>query len=157
MKKFSFFSNSFGFTLIEVILVVAVVFTLLGFITINLPSAQRKTNLNSATQTLLADLNSQKIRAMVGDGGQSASPSAYGIHFGTIYYSLFKGSFVSSESADLTVDLPSNLQFQTTGDVTFSEITGELASPKSLTIIDTTSSDSQTLQLNIYGVVTQIN
>src|SRR5579862_4938386 len=118
MKKiFSYFQasksvyNSKGFTAIEIILVMSIVAILLGLVTVNLFKFQHKSQLSATVASFLADYKEQQIKAMVGDTSGTATPAAYGVHFETTSYTLFRGSYGTT---NFTVNLPGGTQFSTT-------------------------------------------
>ena len=100
----------FGFTLIELLVVIGIFTILSGYATINLLKPQTKASVDSATTTLVSDLRSQQLKAMVGDTEGAASAQPHGIFFETNRYTLFKGlSYSPSDSANFVVNLETNV------------------------------------------------
>lgn len=158
MRKSKLPTSSLGLTLIELMLVVSILAILIGFITINLTSAQHKASISTTVQTVIADLNSQKIKAMVGDIESGTNAGPYGIHFDASQYVLFYSSTYSPlDPRNFEVLLSENLEFTTLTDVVFSQIEGELPLSTAITLRDKNNGEEKTIQLNRYGVVTAVN
>ncbi|MEK7517633.1 MAG: type II secretion system protein [Patescibacteria group bacterium] len=150
--------NNKGFTLIELMVVLAIVATLLGLIAINLSSSQQKTSISTTVQTIISDMKTQQIKAMTSDTEGRPTASPYSVHFDANQYVLFYGSaYSSAEPSNFVVPLPPNLQFTTLINVVFSQTSGSLGSAASVTIQNVTTSEVKTIQLNQYGVVTGVN
>lgn len=150
-----------GFTAVEVILVMSVVAILLGLVTVNLFKFQHKSQLSSTIESFLADYKEQQIKAMVGDASGTATPSAYGVHFETTSYTLFRNSY---GTANFTVSLPSGTRFSTTfpsSQVIFATGSGQLTTYTSgqntVTLIDTGDGSQKVVTINRYGVVSSVN
>jgi len=151
--------NQRGFTLIELMVVITITAILLGFITINLVSSQQRASLNAIEQELLADLKQQQLKAMIGDTEGRETSDTYGIHFDSGKYTLFHGTYSSTDSANFAINLDQNFQFQSPGtDIIFSKISGEISagSITNIVIRDSTNGNVKTITVNRYGVVTQI-
>lgn len=153
-----FLKSGAGFTLVELGVVVGILATLIGFTTISLLNVQQKASINTTIQTIISDMNGQKIKAMIGDTEGKVLASAYGVHFNATGYVLFYGSVYSAaETTNFEVSLPENLQFTTLTDIIFSQITGELPGVTSVAIKNITNNEERSIQLNKYGVVTGVN
>jgi prepilin-type N-terminal cleavage/methylation domain-containing protein len=151
--------NQRGFTLIELMVVITITAILLGFTTINLVGSQQRASLNAIEQELLADLKQQQLKAMIGDTEGRETSDTYGIHFDSGKYTLFHGTYSSTDSANFAINLDQNFQFQSPGtDIIFSKISGEISagSITNIAIRDTTNGNVKTITVNRYGVVTQI-
>jgi prepilin-type N-terminal cleavage/methylation domain-containing protein len=146
-----------GFTLIEISVVILVMATLLGFITINLVRSQQGASLTSAQEVLVVDLRQQQLKAMIGDTEGRSTSDPYGIHFDSNRYVLFHGSvYSSSDASNFTVNLDSNMQFNNPNfDVIFSKISGT-TSTSTIELRDNTNSKLKRIHLNSLGVVNQI-
>lgn len=156
MKNIFLRTNSAGFTLVELAVVIGVLATLLGIATISLSSSQQKTSMSTTIQTIISDMKAQQIKAMIGDTEGRVSASPYGVHFDANQYVLFHGAYIIGDSSNFVVSLSPNLQFTTLIDVVFSQTIGELTAT-SVTIQNITSSETKTIQLNKYGVITAVN
>ena len=157
MKNIFSKTKSRGFTLVELAMVMGVLVTLVGLSTISLSNSQQKSSISTTVQTVIADMRSQQIKAMVGDTEGRAAASAYGVHFDTGQYVLFNGTYSSSEPSNSVIALPSNLEFTTPTEIVFSQIDGELGSAASITIKSTANNEERIINMNQYGVVTGVN
>ncbi len=144
-----------GFTLLELLVVMGIAAILLSFTTINLVKVQHNVTISAATDTLIADLKSQQIKAMSGSGGGGN----FGIHFtSSNTYILFQGSTYVPSPTDFSVvlDDPMKVSSSPTDDIIFSHPSGEIT-PSTITINNTAGGEVQTLTINKYGVVKTIN
>lgn len=161
MKANRSFKKHFGFTLIELIVVMSIMATLIGLVTINLVHVQQRANLNTIVPTFIADMRQQQIKAMIGDTEGRTGPTEpppYGIHIDSNQYVLFHGAYLVGEPTNSPVNLPQNFQFETpVPDIIFAKIKGEIPADITVKIIDTTNNDKKTIQVNIYGVITSVN
>ena len=153
------FSLQKGFTLVEVSLVAAIFFGMVGLATVNLFKFQHQANIAGTVNSFLADMKEQQIKAMAGDTDGSASVSAYGVHFETSSYTLFRKSYGTN---NFVIALPSNITItatQSATQVVFASGSGELASTTSATVTFKDSGDSsqKVVTLNRYGVVISVN
>ena len=165
MKKYfsfliSHFSFQKGFTLIELIIVMAIFATLVGISTISLLNVKHKSTLNTVVNTFLADLKEQQIKAMVGDTEGSGVVYNYGIHFETSTYTLFHGTYSSGGTGNFVVPLTDTVQFNSFSQgnsIIFAKGSGEASGMTTITLIDTVDNNQKTITVNQYGVVTGIN
>ncbi|MEK7559663.1 MAG: type II secretion system protein [Patescibacteria group bacterium] len=151
-----------GFTLIELVIVLGISLTILGFITINLVNFQQKVSINSIIDTLTSDIKSQQTKAMVGAG----SGNSYGIYFQEDRYVLFSGqSYSSTNSSNFTSMLDANSVFTNItfpgNAVVFSKQSGEISGfvngSNAITIKENNGSNQKTVILNKYGVIVSVN
>src|SRR5689334_15423888 len=89
-----------GFTIIEIIVVVAIFATLMSIGYIRATDIQRRAPLTATVDTLIGDLRGQQTKAMSGDARSGASNDNYGIYFQSNAYILFKGTYSSSNPAN---------------------------------------------------------
>lgn len=154
----SHFSLQQGFSLIEVCVVLGIFFILIGLVTLNFFKIQNKTQLSGYVNSFLADMKEQQIKAMAGDTDGSASASAYGVHFETTSYTLFRNAYGTN---NFVVSLPSNVHIAgSTNPVLFASGSGELnptTNSLTITFTDTADGSQKVVTLNRYGVVTSIN
>lgn len=158
MKNNRGFTSGAGFTLLELLVVLALAGTLLGFIIINLSSSQQNISLTSTSQVLISDLRQNQIKAMVGDTEGRSTSDSYGVHFDSDKYVFFHGTtYSSSDPSNFTVIIPSNMQFESPGfDIIFSKITGEIASITNFQLTDVTTGRGRKIYLNKLGVVDKL-
>lgn len=144
-----------GFTLLELLLVMGIAAILLSLTTINLVKVQRNVSVSAATDTLIADLKSQQIKAMSGSSGGGD----FGIHFtSSNSYVLFHGtSYDLNDPTNFSVSLDDPLKVSSSPvDIIFSKPSGETTT-STVTINNTAGGEVQTLTINKYGVVKSIN
>ena len=132
---------------------------LLGLVTIALSNVRQRTTLTALTQTFVSDIKQQQIKAMVGDTQGGVAANSYGVHIDANSYVLFRGAtYDPSDPSNFTVDLETNFQFEPPGtDIVFETIKGEISTPATIRIIDITTNQQKTIQLNTLGVVTSVN
>lgn len=146
-----------GFTLIEIILVMSILFILFGFTTLSFVKQQNSVSVQSITDSLVSDINSAQNKAMLGD-----SNASYGIYFQPDRYVLFAGSSYSQNNpSNFIVNIDPGYQIS---NVTFSnntvifasgsgEVNGYALGSDSLKIQNANGSSSRTIKLNRYGVI----
>ncbi len=154
-----------GFTFPELIVVIGIFAILFGLTTANLPSFQRLASVSSTVDTLVSDIKSQQIKAMVGATEGRVAADNYGIRFEQNKYIFFHGtSYNSNDSSNFTVNLDQNMQFQ---NITFpnavvifsqglGEVVGYASGSSSLTIKNTAGSEQKTITVNRYGVIVSV-
>lgn len=117
-----------GFTLVELIIVMSIMGILLGLVTVGLSNVRQRTTINTLTQTFVADVRQQQIKAMVGDTQGAATANSYGVHLDTDRYVLFRGAaYSATDPNNFAVDLQDNIQFVNADwDIIFSRIVGDV-------------------------------
>ncbi len=150
--------KSRGFTLVELAVVISIILTLLGFITINLVQSQQGVSLTAVAEILLADLKQQQLKSMIGDTEGRETADMYGVHFDSNRYVFFHGStYSSSDTSNSITNLASNMQFNSPGfDVVFSKRSGEIPAATIVELQDNTNSKLKRIHLNTLGVITQV-
>ncbi len=152
-----------GFTLVEIVVVLFIMTTFLGLITLNLSSSQKRASISSMTDIFISDLKSQQVKAMVGDTEGRSSADIYGVYLDTAGYTLFHGATYSpTDSANFTIELVPPFVFTTPGkQILFNRFTGDVNGFSTLdntvTIQDQTTGVQKTLQYNSLGVITSLN
>jgi type II secretion system protein H len=151
-----------GFSLIEMLLVIALIGMLAGFTSLSLANTQQTTSVATAAESLNSDLKSQQAKAMLGKVKSGSSSSNYGIYFEEHDYILFSGSSYDPIAQDnLKVDVDGitiSSTFPGTGHpVIFQQINGEVNGISSghdtITLTDANASHPKTITINKYGVV----
>lgn len=154
-----------GVTLTELIIAVSIIALLAGLVTVNLFNIYGKTALAAVTDSLLVDLKSQQLKAMIGDTDGQGSSDSYGIYFETNRYVLFKGlSYSAADPLNFPVNLDANLNFINivlpSAAVVFVPLSGEWAQfapgADSVTIKETSTGEEKTIKINQYGVAANI-
>ena len=151
-----------GFTLPELLIVMAILSILFGLIAPNLLHFRQRSVINTTVDTLASDLKSQQTKAMVGDTEGSGAISDYGIHFETNKYTLFRGSSYSAGNpSNFDVNLDPSVNFSSinlpSSSVVFSRGSGEtglVSGSDTVTLTDSTNNDQKIIQINRYGAIT---
>jgi type II secretory pathway pseudopilin PulG len=145
-------SSPKGFTLAEMVVIIAISLTMLGLGTLSLVNSQAKASLSTVIETFIADLKEQQVKAMVGDTEGSGSISDYGIDFETTSYTLFRNTYTLGGSANYALTLPPTIQV-TSAQILFTKGSGE-TTPATITFTDTTTNEQRTVTINKYGAIT---
>lgn len=157
-------NNQSGFTLIELVVVMGIIFMLFGFVSFNLIGVQRKVSVNSTVDVLISDMASQQTKAMLGVG--LSSGNSYGIYFEDNKYTLFDGTiYSSSDPNNFTVSLSPGILFTNitfpSNSIVFSPRSGEMKDfsngQNTITIFDSEGTKTETITINKYGVVSGQN
>lgn len=155
-----------GFTLIEIMLVAGLSSVLAAVVVFNLLRFQNSSSSQANTDTLVSDLKSQQIKAMLGNTEGRNANDSYGIYFLSDKYILFHGtSYVSTDSANFAVNLPSNLVVQSTtfpgNIIVFTKLSGEIQGftngSNTVTLKAVNINKQTVITINRYGVVTGVN
>lgn len=146
-----------GFTIVELLVVMAIAIILWGISTIVFIRPQEVVNLDATVATLTADIKSQQTKAMSGDAGLD-----YGIHLETNRYTLFAGSTydpgdqnnfavnVEDPIQITNVTLPgSNLIFQKGS----GELSGFVLGEDSLSVRNVSGGEATNIVINKYGSI----
>lgn len=148
-----------GFTLIELILVLAIMIILMVFLFMNVFDFFAESSLTETAKSLVFALRSTRDKAMAQEGGTS-----WGIRFdnpsdGTDdTYAIFSGSSYSASNVISRETLPSNVEFTTPSsgsvlDVIFQQITGS-TTPVNISLRSRTKpSLTSTISVSLLGEV----
>lgn len=154
-----------GFTLIELLLVLAITLILISVSTLSLTNVQQFAYLSKSIEILLSDIKLQQTKAM-NSYTLSGTPTRYGIHFEETTYTLFEGdTYVADAATNFTVSLDGQLSFEEVlfpnSTIVFErgsgEIVGFVDGFNTVVLNNPGSSDNSTIELNRYGVFTEIN
>jgi len=142
-----------GFTLIELIVSIAILAVLFALTTINISPLPSNTLQTTNLDTLLSDIKSQQAWAMSND-------APYGVHFESASYTLFKGnSYTQGLFENTVINLDSGIVFS---DVTFpnsvivfspgtGDIAGYTMGVDSFTIVSSVTGKATVVKINKYG------
>lgn len=144
-----------GFTLIEIFVSIAVIVVITAAILGGLSSFRRTSDLNQATDGVIAALRDGRLRTI-----ESKDSSGWGVHLESTRVTLFKGTTFSQGAADNAVfNLPPavTLTWSLQGggtDVTFARISGETRRPGTLTLaLVADASKTRTIVIRASGLV----
>src|SRR4030042_5132924 len=154
-----------GLTLIELLVAIGILLILFTLTTMNLSRLPSSTAQSSGYDLLISDLRSQQTKAMSGynsDAG-AISGNAYGVHFESTSYVLFRGSAYSPSDVDnFLVTLEPNLSFTGStlptsngNSIVFSQGSGDIANYISgqdgISLSNSFTGDVKVIRLNKYG------
>ncbi len=136
-----------GFTLIEILISVAVVAIIVLIIVSGLSAFRRSADLNHAVDGVLAQLREAKRRTV-----ESRDASRWGVHVESSRTTLFKGTTYSFGAADNEVfTLPSAVTASGLADVVFKRISGETDNAGMLTL--TLGSNTKVITIRSSGLI----
>lgn len=153
--------RSSGVSLIELIVVIAIIGTMARLVTLDLFRGQQRVSLTAARDAVIRDIRDQQLRAMSGDTTTPGVYVDYSIRFEPTRYVLFPGSvYVSDNPQNTTVLLDGILRFTSvvfpSATVTFARLSGDIrnfaAGNDSVTLTNTQTSEQFRIQLNIHGI-----
>lgn len=138
-----------GFTLIEIMLVVALIVAIGGISVPVYQAFQVKNNLDVAAYTIAQTLRRAQVLSQSG-----ADDSIWGVHIVSGNVTLFKGvDFAGRDaSADEASEISPNIALTGITDITFSKLFGE---PQSIgdIILTTANNDTKNITINAKGIV----
>jgi type II secretory pathway pseudopilin PulG len=154
-----------GFTLIEVLLVMGVTFALASFMSLNIFNSKASADINTTLYTFISDFKNQQTKAMVGDTEGRGIADTYGVYINSDQYILFHGAnYNPGDTANFTVKLPDTFQMSTTfpsSKIVFTQGSGEVSpftiGQNTITITNTKTNAAKTIQINKYGIITDVN
>lgn len=149
-----------GFTLIELILSMAIFAILSGFVVITLIRPQTQASVVTTTTTMVSELRQQQIKAMVGETENASTAQTFGIYFEPNAYILFRGSTYSAgDTNNFRIPLDTNLTVVTTfpsSQIIFSKRSGEIqnfvSGQNTITLTNSAGGEQKTITINRYGV-----
>ncbi len=155
-----------GFTLVELVVILGISSILFGFVGFNLVRFQGTTSSNANKNTIISDLKSQQLKAMLGNTEGRSSNDSYGIYFLSDQYVLFHGtSYSPSDTTNFAIMLPEDIRIQSTtfpdNTVIFSKLSGEIPGfidgENTITVRAININQDTIITLNRYGVITDVN
>lgn len=158
-------TNQKGFSLIEIVVIIAIMSVFFVLLSINLIGAKPKASLVTSITTFVGDVKQQQIKAMTGTTASGVSLD-FGMYMETNRYTLFNGSSYSPLTpTNFIVNLDDYIQFSNinlpSSSIVFNRESGEVAGfsagSNTLTIKNTLDSTEKTITVNRYGVVTSVN
>ncbi len=149
-----------GFTLVELIISIALIAIIVGISFSNLGGHQKKLEVDLEAEKIVAYLRETRNRAIAGQDN-----SSWGIHFvnvsnGDDYYNLFKGLTFSTSAIVETRFLSKKIQFLIPAinenvDVVFLKSSGELSSSEKIIILQSIINPeiTSTIEINKLGQI----
>lgn len=150
-----------GATLVELIVIMAVVGILARVVTLNLFQGQQRASLTVTRDLLVSDIRKQQHRAMVGMTSTPGVYLDYSIRFEAQRYILYPGVvYDSSNAANEVTVLEPVLQFDpidvSNGTITFSRVSGEVRgydeNSRSITLKNIQTGNQYVISFNMLGV-----
>lgn len=150
-----------GYTFPEIIVVVGILAVLFGIGSVGLLRVERRPQLATTANKLIADIKQQQLKAMVGEADSAGSKQPYGIYFASSRYVLFVGAtYVPNDSANAPIDLESRLSLTSSlpgNTLVFAKGSGEVVGftggQDMVTITQTDNGDSVAVRINALGTV----
>lgn len=142
-------SGSEGFTLIEILIVVAIIAVVTLVALASLSTLQRQVDITSSSQNIISVLHLARSKTLASEGANS-----YGVHFETSQYVLFTGTSYSSSDTNNKVYSLSGVQISQINlagggsEVVFDRIQGTTSENGNIVLVSTTNA-SQTAQIDI--------
>ncbi|MBP8994728.1 MAG: prepilin-type N-terminal cleavage/methylation domain-containing protein [Bacteroidales bacterium] len=148
-----------GFTLVELIISIALIAIIVGISFSNLGGHQEKLEVDLEAEKIVAYLRETRNRAIAGQ-----DDSSWGIHFVNTssddYYNLFKGLTFSTSAIVETRFLSNKIQFlipaiNESVDVVFLKSSGELSSSEKIIVLQSiiNSEITSTIEINKLGQI----
>lgn len=132
-----------GFTIVEVLMVLAIFITLMGIGYLRVIGIERRAPVTATVDTFIADIRGQQTKAMT--GGSTGT----GITIQTNSYTLIPASSVTM--------LPTNITLSPSGtSISFANGSGDVTGASSVTVTQTLTGEYKTITINRYGAVTQV-
>lgn len=153
--------NTHGTTIIELLLVMAIIGIFTRLITLNLFRGLQHTSLAVSRDTLISDIRKQQFRAMHGDIEDPGVYIDYSIRFEQDRYILFPGIVYDAENPDNdTILLDPILQFTAIdlplSTITFARLSGDIREFNStlhtITIANVQTDEQYRLNMNARGI-----
>lgn len=142
-----------AFTLVELLVSIGVLAVIFAISSIVLSTVIPSTSQSTANDVLISDIKSQQSLAMSND-------SAYGIHFETNSYTLFRGlSYNPNDSSNFVVNLDPTVRFANVtwpGNVLLfgagtGDVSGYVVGSDSFDLTNSQTNKITTIKLNQYG------
>ena len=92
--------NQKGFTLVEVLMTIAIMTTMMGLVAVSVSQPQTTADLESAVNQLITDIKSQQLLAMSGETNGSGSRQDQGVTFQEHGYTLFSSGSTCEPTGD---------------------------------------------------------
>ena len=104
-----------GFTLVELMICVAIIAILFAVGSVNFGHAETTVTVGASTDGLLADIKSQQLLAMAGEMGSTTTDQPHGIYVQPHQYTLYSSAnFNINDTNNFVFVVPSSITFAST-------------------------------------------
>lgn len=154
-----------GFTLIEILLVIAITVILLSFSAINLLNFQQSAVVLSSVEQVISDIKFQQTSAMNGVRENNNTAQRFGIRFNDSAYILFHGeSYNPLDSTNLNISLGHGARMNSLtfpqSEILFEKGSGEIVNylegQNTITVTDSNNVNKTKIVFNKLGTVINI-
>ncbi|MEX0616342.1 MAG: type II secretion system protein [Candidatus Woykebacteria bacterium] len=155
--------KSSGFTLIEIILVIALFSLAFGFILVSITRPKSQADIRAAEDQIYFALKEAQNLAMVGSTGGSSSAESHGVHFEQNKIVIFKGaSYNLSDTANLETTFEPSISISPinlpSSNIIFSKLSGEVqnysGAQNNFALTESNTGQTRAFTINQYGRVT---
>ncbi|MBT4277760.1 prepilin-type N-terminal cleavage/methylation domain-containing protein [Candidatus Falkowbacteria bacterium] len=142
-------STTKGFTLLEILLVVAIIVIIAGFSMPVLQSFQNRNDLDIATNIFVQSLRRSQVLSR-----SAEEDSSWGTYIQAGNITIFQGSTYAGRDSDFdeVFEISSSINLSGDQEIIFGKVTGTISSSKS-TILTSLNNDSRTIDINVKGMI----
>ena len=120
-----------GFTLVEIMIVIAIIGIMAAFVGGNLQTSRKRASLEEQAQRFIGGLEEARSNSIGAKDGRS-----WGIRFNDSEYRLFSINTLGDDEIIRTESLPSAMEFSNSGRIVFTKLTGVPEIPVSIILRD---------------------
>jgi prepilin-type N-terminal cleavage/methylation domain-containing protein len=155
-----------AFTLVEILVVMAVILILTNFTYIDFFKSRSQVSLDTTITLLITDIRNQQLKIMSGNIQSGSINTPYGIYFDQNKYTLYNSANYSvNDPTNFVVNLDNSDQFVTinlpNNRIIFASSSGEITNfnpgQNTLTVKNQFSNKQEIISINRYGVVISAN
>ncbi len=141
-----------GFTLIEMLIVLAILFLLFGVIGSIASNTYPKHSLRAQTDVVVQTLREAQALTLA-----RKQDSTWGVHLTSNNVTLFAGTSYATRNTlyDQVHSIPSGISMSGLTDVVFDALLGTTSQTGTITLISDATSESNTITINANGVIEQ--
>lgn len=151
-----------GFTLVEMMVTLALFVIVFAISNVSLSGLIAKHSSQEFAESFISEARRQQMRAISGEVSPEDS-SNFGIKYNDTNYVLFSGTYSDASPNNITVQLPTDIQFTNitfpNSQLQFEGLSGEVlnyaSESASVVVQNTTTNETTTLRINQLGVFSQ--
>lgn len=151
----SILKNKFGFSILEIILVLAILGTLVGLVTTYYTNSQVRADINTQASSI-----AYYLRLASSNASSGLNNADHGVHFENSAYTIFQGNpYNPADTANFQINLPdtitiNNISLNGGGqDVIFSKANGETTNYGTISLNATNIGKTVTITINSAGII----